>query len=138
MTMSLTRPALQEVTDTGQDLTARGRYRLRSLLRGPAWPVSALMLGYPLWWALGIADFMWIILAVPMVARMIAWRTRRGRPIRVPPGFGLWVLFLLIVVAGIAALTITAPGTVHSPVSHRVISYAYRTLGYFADTVLLL
>jgi len=138
MTMSLTRPALQEVTDTGQDLTARGRYRLRSLLRGPAWPVSALMLGYPLWWALGIADFMWVILAVPMIARMIAWHTRRGRAVKVPPGFGLWLLFLVIVVAGIATITLTAPGTVPSLVSRRLLSYANRTAGYFGDTVLLL
>jgi hypothetical protein len=136
--MSLTRPALQEVTDTGQDLTARGRYRLRSLLRGPAWPVSALMLGYPLWWALGIADFMWVILAVPMIARMIAWHTRRGRAVKVPPGFGLWLLFLVIVVAGIATITLTAPGTVPSLVSRRLLSYANRTAGYFGDTVLLL
>ncbi|HKR70248.1 MAG TPA: O-antigen ligase family protein [Streptosporangiaceae bacterium] len=138
MTMSLTRPALSEVTETGQDLTARRRHRLRSLLRGPAWPVSALMLGYPLWWALGIADFMWVILAVPMIARMIAWHTRRGRAVKVPPGFGLWLLFLVIVVAGIATITLTAPGTVPSLVSRRLLSYANRTAGYFGDTVLLL
>src|SRR5215469_2890185 len=130
-------PATPAVTVAGLPAPGRGP-RLRSLLRGPAWPVTALLVGYPLWWALGIADFMWVILAVPMLARMIAWRTRRDRPIRVPPGFGLWLVFMLIVLAGIAALTITAPGTVHTAVSHRVISYAYRTLGYFADTVLLL
>ena len=55
------------------------RIRLRSLMRGPAWPITYLIVGYPLWWALGIADFMWIILAVPMVARMAAWRARRAR-----------------------------------------------------------
>jgi len=112
--------------------------RLRSLLSGPAWPVTVLLVGYPLWWALGIADFMWVILAVPMVARMIAWRTRRDRPIRTPPGFGLWLLFLVVVVAGIAAITLTAPGTVSSLVPRRVLSYGNRTVGYIGDTVLLL
>jgi hypothetical protein len=129
-------PALA-VTQTRRRPPERGP-RLRSLLRGPAWPVTALLVGYPLWWALGIADFMWIILAAPMVTRMIAWRTRRDRPIRVPPGFGLWLLFMLVVVAGLAAITLTAPGTVPSPVSHRLLSYGNRTLGYAADTVLLL
>lgn len=138
MTMSLTRPAIPEVAGTGQDLPARGRYRLRSLLRGPAWPVTALTIGYPLWWALGIADFMWVILAVPMIARMIAWHTRRGRRIKVPPGFGWWLLFLVVVVAGIATITLTSPGTVPSLVSRRVLSYGNRTVGYFGDTVLLL
>jgi hypothetical protein len=138
MTMSLTRPALPEMTGARKAPADRGRYRLRSLLRGPAWPVSALMLGYPIWWALGIADFMWVILAVPMIARMTAWYTRRGRAIKLPPGFGLWLLFLVIVVAGIATITLMAPGTVPSPVSRRLLSYANRTLGYFGDTVLLL
>lgn len=136
MTMSLTRPAPETGARTAPE--DAGRYRLRSLLRGPAWPVSALMLGYPIWWALGIADFMWVILAVPMIARMIAWYTRRGRRIKLPPGFGLWLLFLVIVVAGIATITLTAPGTVPSPVSRRLLSYGNRTFGYFGDTVLLL
>src|SRR6266571_7728909 len=30
----------------------------RWLARHPAWPVTALLAGYPLWWALGVADFM--------------------------------------------------------------------------------
>jgi hypothetical protein len=116
----------------------RRRGRFRAVLRNPAWPVSFLLVGYPIWWALGIADFMWLILAVPMIARMVAWRTRGGRPIRVPPGFGLWLLFLVIMVAGIATITLVAPGTVPSLVSRRVLSYANRTAGYFGITVLLL
>ena len=142
MTATLTTRAIP-ASEPATAVSVNGRrlplgMRLRSLLRGPAWPVTALLVGYPLWWALGIADFMWIILAVPMVSRMIAWRDRRDRPIRVPPGFGLWLLFMLVVVSGLATITITAPGTVPSLVSHRVISYGNRTLGYLGDTVLLL
>ena len=44
--------------------TARGRW----LARHPAWPVVALLAGYPLWWALGVADFAWIGFAVPMAS----------------------------------------------------------------------
>jgi hypothetical protein len=138
MTTALLRPPLPVPATGGGRRPARERARLRSLFRGPAWPVSALLLGYPLWWALGIADFMWVILAIPMVARMIAWRTRSGRRIKLPPGFGLWLLFLVIVVAGISTITLTAPGTVPSLVSHRVLSYGNRTIGYIGDTVLLL
>jgi hypothetical protein len=129
------------VTAGGTPLAGQARRRtgrFRALARGPAWPVSFLLVGYPIWWALGIADFMWLILAVPMIARMVAWRTRGGRPIRVPPGFGLWLVFLVIMVAGIAAITLVAPGTVPSLVSRRVLSYANRTTGYFGITVLLL
>lgn len=114
-------------------MLARGR-----LARNPSWPITALLVGYPLWWALGTADFMWAILAVPMAARMFAWRADRSRPLRVPPGFGLWLLFLICVVAGGAVLGLTAPGTVPSPVSHRALSYVDRTATYIGLTVLLL
>lgn len=114
---------------------ARGQYRAA---RHPAWPVTALLVGYPLWWALGLADFMWIILAVPMISRMVAWQTRGERRLRVPPRFGIWLLFLIIAAAGIAAISLTAPGTVVSPVSHRVLSYINRLASYGGVTVLLL
>src|SRR5258708_1599713 len=117
MTTSLAKPAVTAVSGPGHAERPRGR--MRQLTRGPAWPVTYLLIGYPLWWALGIADFMWIILAIPMIARMAAWRSRVNRAIRVPPGFGLWLLFLVIVIAGIATITLTAPGTVPSPIPRR-------------------
>lgn len=81
---------------------------------------------------------MWIILAVPMITRMVSWHRRGNRRIQVPPGFGIWLLFLLIVIIGIAAITLTAPGTVPSPVSRRILSYGNRTGFYLGVTVLLL
>ena len=41
--------------------------------RHPAWPVTALLVGYPIWWALGLADFIWVLLVPPMVLQMISW-----------------------------------------------------------------
>lgn len=98
----------------------------------------ALLAGFPLWWALGIADFMWYVLAIPMLVQMLAWHRHGSRRLRAPPGFGIWLLFLIAVVAGGAVLTLTAPGTVHSLVSHRALSYLNRTFSYFGVTVLLL
>ncbi len=106
--------------------------------RHPAWPVTALLAGYPIWWALGLADFSWMILAIPMTSQLVAWHVRGGRRIRVPPGFGLWLLFLIIAAVGLAAISLTAPGTVASPVSHRILSYANRSADYAGVTVLLL
>jgi hypothetical protein len=127
------------LTSVGGD---RGQPRRRGYLtfteRHPAWPLTALLVGYPVWWALGLADFAWIFLAVPMVAQMVAWQTRGGRRLRTPPGFGIWLLFLIVAAAGIVALSLTAPDTVASPVSHRVLSYFNRSLGYGGVTVLLL
>ena len=108
------------------------------LARHPAWPVTALLAGFPLWWALGFGDYIFILLAIPMAARLYAWSAAGNRKIRVPPGFGLWLMFLIVVVVGAAALSAKAPGTLTSPVSNRVISYGVRFLGYLSDTVLLL
>jgi polysaccharide biosynthesis protein PslJ len=103
----------------------------------PGWPVTALLAGYPVWWVLGLGDLSVIIIAVPMVLRMRAWH-RGGRPVKVPPAFGLWLLFLVVVAAGIATLGLTAPGTVVSPLSNRLLAFAVRGLTYLALTVILL
>src|SRR6266487_624154 len=123
------------------DRPAPGTYSRRPrrwFARHPAWPVTALLAGYPLWWALGLADYMFALLAIPMVAGMYAWKVRQHRSIRLPPGFGLWLLFLVVTLAGVAMLTLTAPDTVNSPVSHRLLSYANRAANYGGVTVLLL
>jgi O-antigen/teichoic acid export membrane protein len=103
----------------------------------PAWPLAALLAGYPLWWALGIADLMFIFLAIPMAARLYACHAH-GRRLRVPPGFNIWLLFLVVTLAGCATLSLTAPGTVASPLSSRMLSYGDRSATYLGVTVLLL
>jgi hypothetical protein len=104
----------------------------------PAWPVTALLGGYPLWWALGFGDYSFILFAIPMAARMYAWHTHKARRLRAPSGFGLWALFLICVIAGGTVLTLTAPGTIATPVANRVLSFSIRTASYLAVTVLLL
>ncbi len=116
----------------------RGHPVRRWLASHPGWPVTALLAGYPLWWALGVADFIWFILAVPMAARMLAWHKSGRRRIRAPAGFGIWLLFLIWVLAGLPMLMLTAPGTVDSEISHRLISFAVRAASYGGVTVLLL
>jgi hypothetical protein len=117
---------------------AQARVARGVLARNPAWPVTALLVAYPVWWALGIADFMWIVVAIPMACRMIAWVVHGTRRIRVPAGFGIWLLFLITAATGAVVLALSAPGTIASPVSHRVLSYGDRTLTYVGVTVLLL
>jgi hypothetical protein len=132
---AIARPSLLAI---GSSSTAARTGRRSFSARHPAWPLTALLIGYPIWWALGLADFTWIFLAVPMISQMVAWHVRGERRLRLPPGFGIWLLFLIVVAAGIAAISLTAPGTVASPVSHRVISYANRGADYLGVTVLLL
>jgi O-antigen/teichoic acid export membrane protein len=119
----------------------RGRRRVSRLKRWsadhPAWPVTALLAFYPLWWAMGLADESVIFMAIPMLLRMCSWH-RSGRAIKVPPAFGLWLLFLVCAAAGGATLGLQAPNTVVSPLSNRLLSFGDRSLTYAALTVLLL
>jgi hypothetical protein len=130
-----TRAAVPEPPEPG---AGAHRWRGSWLARHPAWPLTLLLAGIPLWWALGFGDYIFILLSIPMAARLYAWGAQGNRRIRVPPGFGLWLLFLLVVFIGAAALAATAPGTLTSPVSNRIISFGVRTIGYLGDTALLL
>jgi hypothetical protein len=127
-------PAPRPATPPGRKPASRRKEWFAS---HPAWPVVGLLGGYPLWWVLGLADQSVIFLAIPMLLRMRTWH-RQGRPVKVPPGFGIWLLFLVCVIAGIATLGLSAPDTVVSAVSNRILAYANRGLTYGALTVILL
>ncbi len=118
---------------------SHARRRRRQLLAShPAWPIVALLVGYPLWWALGIADYMFLLFAIPMAARLYVWQGQSRRQLRLPPGFSIWLLFLLCMLAGAVTLSLTAPGTIASPVGNRIVAFSDRGASYLAVTVLLL
>jgi O-antigen ligase len=70
-------------------LRVEPRIQRRPLL-GPSWPLSALFLGFPIWWALGLGAFIWPLVALPAGVGLVL----RGR-LRAPPAFGMWLLFLV-------------------------------------------
>ncbi len=78
--------------------TARRGSQVRRL---PAhWPLTLCIAGFPLWWALGAGAIIWPVFAAPLALRLII----RRRPIKVPVGFGLWLVFLVFVVLSATAL----------------------------------
>jgi hypothetical protein len=103
----------------------------------PGWPLTGILLVYPLWWALGLGVLIFPIAAVPMAVILIRQR-RAGRPIALPPGFALWALFLAVVVVSIGALGEDPPGTVPGTAASRLLSVSFRLVEYVAMTVLLL
>lgn len=123
---------------------ARGRPRpmntLQSYLRLPFsqwpahWPLSVLILGYPLWWLLGIAAFMPIVVAVLMLGQL-----RRRSPILIPRGGGWWLAFLIWVALGVFVLWSDAPGAVpESGGMGRLLVWLYGFMMYIACTVAML
>lgn len=55
----------------------------------PSWPLTLAFAGFPLWWLLGVVDFIWI----PTACVMAAYLIKRG-DVGVPRRFGVWLLFL--------------------------------------------
>ena len=100
---------------------------------GPAWPLKLLLVGFPVWWALGLGSFF----AFPLTAAVMAAQMRR-RTIRLPAGFGLWVLFLAWMLAGVFVLWAHAPGTIDGGGPERLVGFLYRVVWYAAITVAML
>jgi hypothetical protein len=100
----------------------------------PGWPLSVLYLGFPLWWALGLAQLIFFAMAAAMAVIL----RRQGRPILVPRGFAPWLLFLVWMVAGIFVLGANAPDTVPGFGLGRLAGFVVWGGWYFAITIAML
>ena len=110
-----------------------GATPVRYLPLPAGWPLTALLVLYPLWWLLGLGTLIVFILAVPMAVHLL-----RRRPIAVPPGFGLWLLFLGWVVLSATMLGQNPAGTLPGSAGGRSISFLFNLAGYVAVAVVLL
>jgi polysaccharide biosynthesis protein PslJ len=90
---------------------------------GLAWPFWVLFIAFPLWWALGFAPFVWPAVAIPVATALFM----RGRS-KAPPGFGVWLLFLVWVLASGTQLEDT----------EQWIFFTYRLTLYLSATLLFL
>jgi O-antigen ligase len=71
-------------------------------------------------WLFGAGAIVWPLLAVPMAARLL----QRGRVVRVPRGFGWWLLFLVWMCLSFIALSGELP-----------LAFMWRAASYFSATV---
>lgn len=87
------------------------------------WPLTLMFVAFPVWWILGISAFIWPVLAVPMGLSLL-----RRRKVRVPRGFGVWLMFLLWMLGSATQL--------NDPL--RGISFGFRAADYAAATIIFL
>ncbi|MGI8523662.1 MAG: hypothetical protein ACR2K3_10200 [Nocardioides sp.] len=99
----------------------------------PGWPLAVLYLGFPVWWALGLAQVIFFVMAIAMAVIL-----HRQGPLRVPRGFTPWLLFLVWMFAGALLIRATAPGTVPGGGLGPLANFAARTGWYLAITVAML
>jgi hypothetical protein len=92
------------------------------------------MLGlYPLWWVLGLGSLAFIVFAVPMAVDLV-----RRRPLKVPRGFGFWLLFLAWTVGSMLMFSFSPPDTVAGSTSGRALGITLNLASYLAATTALL
>ncbi len=108
----------------------------RKTLTLPGWPVASILALYPLWWALGLGVLIFAVMAVPMLFLLVR-RRAAGRPLRLPPGFLWWAIFLIAVVVSLGVLGADPPGTIAEHATGRLPGAAYKLIMYVALTVLL-
>ncbi|MEP6462980.1 MAG: O-antigen ligase family protein [Frankiaceae bacterium] len=99
----------------------------------PSWPVTALFVGFPIWWALGIAFLIVPLLAVPMTFSLL-----RRRNIVLPSGSGLWLLFTAWTLLGVLMLGKVAPGTQPGSFGERLLPFLSRSGTLIGASVLLI
>lgn len=97
------------------------------------WPLAVIFVPFPLWWALGMTEFICILMAVPMAAQLV-----RRRRVEAHRGFGFWLFFLAWVAVGVAVLHVDAVGAVADNSPTRYLTWFYRLLWYLTVTVVLL
>jgi hypothetical protein len=98
----------------------------------PGWPLTLGFLGFPVFWACGLGEFVWPIVAVPMAVQM--WPRRRT--LKVPPYFGVWLALLGWVILGILMLGQVLRGTLAD--SGGLVGWAVRVVDLFSATLVLL
>ncbi|WP_344970017.1 hypothetical protein [Streptosporangium fragile] len=102
-------------------------------LHPAAWPIAALLVGYPLWWVLGFGGLS--VVAVAPVMALVLWRRR---PIRAPRGFGLWLLLLAGYLVSGFMLGEMPPDTYGEFGAGRLIGYLMRLSLYVSLLIMVL
>lgn len=99
----------------------------------PGWPLTFLFVPFPLWWALGVSHFVFVVLS-----GFMAYELYRRRRVVVPHGFALWLIFLVWMSAGALLVWAHAPATVDVGGLTRIVGFGYRAAWYVAATVVML
>jgi hypothetical protein len=86
------------------------------------WPLYVAFAGFPVWYVLGFGSLIWFALAVPMTFNLVA-RTK----IRVPRGYGWYLLFFIWMVACVIQLQGSS--------TDRLFGFAYRAGLYYSAGV---
>lgn len=101
--------------------------------RYAALPLTLLLVAFPAWWLLGLGT-----LIFPIIAAVMGWLLLRRGNVAVPPGFGIWFLFLLSLVVSGTMLGADPRGALPESVVGLLPGYGLRLVEYVSATVIVL
>lgn len=107
---------------------ASGRRHHPPLMLPYGWPIYALCYGFPLWWVLGLAEFIWLFFGFAMLLSL----TMRREKIRVPKGSGAYALFLMWAAVSVVGILHGggAASAATGSTADKIVGFAYRFLLY--------
>ncbi len=123
--------AERDLEVTEREMPAPARRRRGSL--PTHWPLTVSLLGFPLWWVLGMRTILPIALAVVMADQLL-----RRRRIALPGGFVIWGMYLAWFALGVFVLFADAPTAVPGGAASRLLVFGYRGAWYLTATIVLL
>lgn len=88
-----------------------------------AWPLWFIVVSYPAFWILGVGYVIWPILTFPILLSLVV-----RRRVRTPPAFGIWLLFLLLMLLS----------SIEVDTSLRVALFGWRATVYITATAVFL
>ena len=95
--------------------------------------LTAFLVGFPFWWIAGLASFGFII-----VGFLLGYQLLQVKQIKVPNGFGIWILFLMVVLMSALTLWVPVPGLIPESGLGRILSWAFRLSWFIAGTCVML
>lgn len=128
-------PASSTDTGTGTEdpATAGKPGRAHRWSRQPGWFLTAIFIGIPVWWVLGVTEIVFFALSIPMLFFLM-----RLRDVECPRGTGVWLLFLVWLLSGLFVMQVDAPGAEPGASTGRYLVFGYRFAWYLVATVALL
>ena len=97
------------------------------------WPLTVSLLGFPVWWALGLRTLLPMALTLVMADQLL-----RRRRVALPKGFAIWVMFLAWFMLGVFVLWADAPLAAAGGNASRLLVFGYRAAWYATCTIALL
>lgn len=95
--------------------------------------LTVFLAGFPFWWIAGLGSFGFII-----VGLLLGYQLLRAKRVAVPRGFGIWLLFLMVVLMGAWTLWAPIPGLLPEAGADRLLSWAFRLAWLVSATCVML